>query len=227
MNVRWLGHAAFSLEHDDTTVLVDPFLSGNPKASTSADDIAADAIVITHAHGDHVGDAVSIARRTGATVIAITELAAALAQELPDGHPVLNPNLGGTVELPWGSVKLVPAWHTSSSADGTVGTPAGALITLGPHKVYHLGDTALFSDLALVRGRDRLDVALVCIGGHFTMDRHDAVLAAELVGAEHIVPCHYDTFPPTATDAAAFKSEVEAAGHASVAVLAAGEALEL
>jgi L-ascorbate metabolism protein UlaG (beta-lactamase superfamily) len=227
MQIRWLGHAAFALESEATTVLIDPFLTGNPKAVASADEVPADAIVLTHAHGDHVGDTVAIAERTGAAVVAITELAGELAQSLPEGHPVHNPNLGGTVALPWGSVRLVPAWHTSTSAGGRTSTPVGVLIEIGARTIYHLGDTALFSDLALPRARGAIDVALMCIGGHFTMDRHDAVLAAELVGADTVIPCHYGTFPAIDTDANAFKADVEAAGHAKVAILAPGEALTL
>ena len=106
-------------------------------------------------------------------------------------------------------MRLVPAWHTSTTPGGTVNTPAGLVVNLGGKTVYHLGDTALFSDLRLVGERDSLDAALMCIGGHYTMDRHDAVVAAELVGARTVIPCHYDTFPPIETEAEAFKSDVE------------------
>jgi L-ascorbate metabolism protein UlaG (beta-lactamase superfamily) len=223
MNIRYLGHSAFSLEHEGTTVLIDPFLTGNPKAAASADEVAADAILLTHGHGDHYGDVVAIAKRTGAAVLAITELAGELGGELGDDHPVFDPNMGGTVSFDWGSVQVVPAWHTSTTPNGTVNTPAGLVIELGGRRVYHLGDTALFSDLQLVKRRGAIDVALMCIGGHYTMDRHDAVAAAELVGARQIIPCHYDTFPPIETDAQAFRSDVESAGAGEVIVLAPGE----
>lgn len=222
MEIRWLGHAAFALEHDGTTVLVDPFLTGNPKGAVAADEVAADAILLTHGHSDHVGDTVAIAKRTGAPVLAIVELAGELGEELGADHQVLDPNLGGTIEFPWGSAQLVPAWHTSTTSKGTVNTPAGLVIEIGGKRVYHLGDTALFSDLALPKRRGRLDVALMCIGGHYTMDRFDAVVAAELVGAEQVIPCHYGTFPPIETDVQAFKRDVEAAGHAEVIVLEPG-----
>jgi L-ascorbate metabolism protein UlaG (beta-lactamase superfamily) len=223
MQIRYLGHAAFSLTDGDTEVLVDPFLTGNPKAAISADEPRPDAILLTHGHSDHYGDVVDIAKRTGATVVAITEVAGELSGKLGDDHPVLNPNLGGTVELPWGTVRLVPAWHTSTTPDGTVSTPAGMVIELGGKRIYHVGDTALFSDLALPGKRGRIDVALVPIGGHFTMDRFDAVVAAELIGADQIIPCHYGTFPLIETDAQAFKADVEQAGYAQVVVLAPGE----
>ncbi len=122
-----------------------------------------------------------------------------------------DPNLGGTVEFDWGWVKLVPAWHTSTTPKGTVNTPAGLLVNFKDTIVYHLGDTCVFSDLQLVGKRNPIDVALMCIGGHYTMDRFDAVDAAALVGAKTVIPCHYNTFPPIETDAQAFKADVESA----------------
>jgi len=222
MEIRFLGHAAFSLSDGDTTVLVDPFLTGNPKAAASADEVDASAILLTHGHGDHYGDTIAIAQRTGAPVVAITELAGEIGEELGEDHQVFDPNLGGTVEFDWGSVRVVPAWHTSTTPKGTVNTPAGLVIELGGKRVYHLGDTALFSDLQLVKQRGRIDAALMCIGGHYTMDRFDAVEAAKFVGADLVIPCHYNTFPPIETEAEAFKADVQQAGTAEVAILEPG-----
>jgi L-ascorbate metabolism protein UlaG (beta-lactamase superfamily) len=223
MEITFLGHACFLLEHDGTKVLIDPFLTGNPKAARSADEVDADAILLTHGHQDHYGDVIDIARRTKAPVVAIVELAGEISGDLGDDHPVLDPNLGGTVTFDWGWVKLVQAWHTSTTPKGTVNTPAGLVVNLGGTTVYHLGDTALFSDLQLIGHRSGpIDVALMCIGGHYTMDRHDAVTAADLIGARKVIPCHYDTFPPIETDAAAFKSDVERATSSEVVVLEPG-----
>jgi len=220
MDVRFLGHACFELSDGDTTLLIDPFLTGNPKAAISAEDAAATTILLTHGHGDHIGDTVSIAKRTGAPVVAIDELAGELGEE---GVDVRDPNLGGSVKFDWGWVKLVPAWHTSTTPKGTVNTPAGLVISIGDTVVYHLGDTCLFSDLALVGKRQPIDIALMCIGGHYTMDRVDAVDAAELIGAKTVIPCHYNTFPPIETDAQAFKSDVESATGSNVVILDSGQ----
>ena len=220
MDVRFLGHACFELSDGDTRVLIDPFLTGNPKAAASADEVSPATVLLTHGHGDHIGDTVAIAQRTGAPVVAIVELADEIGGE---GVDVRDPNLGGTVRFDWGSVKLVPAWHTSTTPKGTVNTPAGLVIDFKGTLVYHLGDTSLFSDLQLVGRRRPIDIALMCIGGHYTMDRFDAVDAAALVGAGTVIPCHYDTFPPIETDAQAFKADVESATDSRVVVLSPGE----
>ncbi|HYB30750.1 MAG TPA: metal-dependent hydrolase [Solirubrobacteraceae bacterium] len=220
MEVRFLGHACFELDDGDATVLIDPFLTGNPKAAISAEDAAATTILLTHGHADHVGDTVAIAKRTGAPVVAITELAGELAAE---GLDVRDPNMGGTIRFDWGSVKIVPAWHTSTTPKGTVNTPAGLLIHFQDTIIYHLGDTCVFSDLQLVGKRAPIDIALMCIGGHYTMDSVDAVDAAALVGAKTVIPCHYNTFPPIEADAQAFRSDVESATQSNVVLLEPGQ----
>ena len=220
MDIRFLGHACFELTEGDTRVLVDPFLTGNPKAAVEAGDVDPTHIFLTHGHADHIGDTVDIAKRTGAQTVAIVELANELGESGVEN--VADPNIGGTVEFDGGWVRLTPAWHTAVSPNGTPHTPAGLVINLGGKTVYHLGDTGLFSDLALPGKRDQIDVALMCIGGHYTMDRHDAVAAAELVGAGTVIPCHYDTFPPIETDADAFKSDVESKTSSKVEVLQPG-----
>ena len=224
MNIRWLGHAAFELEADGTTVLIDPWLTGNPKAAASADELTRTRSCLTHGHGDHYGDLVSIAKRTGATVVAITEIAHELQEELGEDHPVFDPNMGGKVELDWGSVRDRPGLAHLDDAEGHRRAPRpGLLVELGGKRVYHLGDTCLFSDLQLVKRYGRIDVAIMPIGGHYTMDRFDAVVAAEWVGADTIIPCHYGTFPPIETDVEAFKSDVQNAGAGEVAILNPGD----
>ena len=221
MDIRFLGHAAFELTDGDTRVLIDPFLTGNPKAAVSADELEPTHIFLTHGHADHIGDTVGIAKRTGAQVVAIVEIASELQEDGVEN--VSDPNIGGTVEFGNVSVRLTPAWHTSTTPKGTVNTPAGLVVKIGDTTVYHLGDTGLFSDLQLAKARDKIDVALMCIGGHYTMDRFDAVTAAELVGARQVIPCHYNTFPPIETDAQAYKSDVESQTSSEVVVLEPGD----
>jgi L-ascorbate metabolism protein UlaG (beta-lactamase superfamily) len=221
MEIRYLGHSAFELVDGEARVLVDPFLTGNPKAAVTAEEVNPTLICLSHGHADHLGDAVAIAKRTGAPVLAITEIAAEIAQE---GVQTFDPNIGGTVGFDWGWVKLVQAFHTSTTPKGTVSPAAGLLIRMGDKLAYHMGDTGLFSDIELIARRgNHVDVALVPIGGHYTMDRFDAVTACEYIGADVAIPVHYDTFPPIETDAEAFKSDVENATETKVVVLAPGE----
>jgi L-ascorbate metabolism protein UlaG (beta-lactamase superfamily) len=221
MEIRFLGHSAFEITDGDTNILIDPFITGNPKAAVTADELSPQHILLTHGHQDHFGDVVEIAKRTGAVVQAITEIAGEIGEE---GVEVIDTNFGGTHTYDWGWVKLVPAFHTSTTPKGTVTPAGGLLIKVGETLVYHLGDTALFSDLQLISRRgDTVDVALVPIGGHYTMDRFDAVTAVEFVNPATVIPCHYDTFPPIEADAQAFKADVESQTSAKVAVLAPGE----
>jgi L-ascorbate metabolism protein UlaG (beta-lactamase superfamily) len=222
MDIRFLGQSAVELTDGDARILVDPFLTGNPKATVTADELEPTHILLTHGHADHYGDTVAIAKRTGAPVLALVEIANELSEL---GVPsVYDPNLGGTVGFDWGWVKLVPAWHSSTTPNGTVSPAAGLLIMVGERLVYHLGDTALFSDLELIAKRgNHVNLALVPIGGHYTMDRYDAVAACEWIGADEVIPIHYNTFPPIETDAQAFKTDVENATESRVIVLEPGE----
>jgi L-ascorbate metabolism protein UlaG (beta-lactamase superfamily) len=226
VDIRWLGHACFELRSGGTAVLVDPFLSQNPKAAAQPDELEPDVILLSHGHFDHIGDTVDIARRSGATVVAVAEVANEIGGE---GIDVRDPNIGGTVKFDWGWVKLTPAWHSGTTPGGTAHPAAGLLIHLGDRLVYHLGDTALFSDMQLVARRgDRVDAALVPIGGHYTMDRWDAVTAVEFINPRVAIPCHYGTFPPVESDPQAFRADVEGGGFAEqVVVLDPGDTHQL
>src|SRR6186997_2344042 len=223
MEIKFHGHSCFELSEGETTVLVDPFLKpNNPAAVASAEEVEPTVVVISHGHVDHIADAVGVATRTGAECVAIVEVANWLEEQ--GVEKVHDPNLGGTVQFDWGWVKMVPAWHTAVSPSGTPHTPAGLLVYYDGKLVYHLGDTCLFSDLKLISHRgNRVDVALIPIGGHFTMDRYDAVTAAEYVGADTVIPIHYGTFPPVETDAQAYKSDVQNAGFSEVVLLEPGD----
>jgi L-ascorbate metabolism protein UlaG (beta-lactamase superfamily) len=219
--IRFLGHACFELTEGDVNVLIDPFLSENPKAAVSPDEVNPTHVFLTHGHFDHYGDVVDIAKRTGAEVVAVTEIAREIGATGIENAK--DPNLGGTVDYDWGWVKIVPTWHTSTTPKGTVCTPTGLVIEIGGKTIYHVGDTCLFSDLQLIKRRHPVDVAMVPIGGHYTMDRWDAVIACEFIAADRVIPCHYDTFPPIETDAAAFKADVDRDTSSEAVILAPGE----
>jgi L-ascorbate metabolism protein UlaG (beta-lactamase superfamily) len=233
MEIKFHGQSCFELSDGGATLLIDPFLKpNNPAAVATAEEVEPTHIAISHGHVDHMADAVGVATRTGAECVAIVEIANWLEEQ--GVEKVHDPNFGGTVEFDWGGVKLVPAWHTSTIAGsseapyspttGTVtGPPAGLIVTLGGVTVYHAGDTCLFGDMKLIGERHSVDVALLPIGGHYTMDRHDAVAAAEFVGAATVIPMHYDTFPAIETDAEAFKSDVESQTSSKVVLLGPGE----
>jgi L-ascorbate metabolism protein UlaG (beta-lactamase superfamily) len=222
VDIRFLGQSCFEIKAGGATVLTDPFLSGNPLAAAQADEMEPDAILLTHGHADHLGDTVDIAKRTGATVLAIVELAHEIGGNGVEN--VVDPNLGGTVTFDWGWVKLVPAWHTAVTPSGTPHVAAGLLIHIGDRTIYHLGDTCLFSDMQLIARRGhRIDLALVPIGGHYTMDRFDAVTAVEFINPQQVIPCHYNTFPPIEADAQAYKQDVQQAGFSEVVVLDPGQ----
>ena len=225
MKIRFLGHSAFELTEGETNILIDPYLTGNPRAGASPDELSPTHIFLTHGHPDHIGDTLQIAQRTDATVIAITEIGYELSAA--GVQNVIGPNIGGTVTFDGGWVRLVPAWHTSTTPNGTVNTPAGLVVNLGGRNVYHLGDTALFSDLALVAERDHIDVALVCMGGFYTMDPVDAVQAVKLIKPDVVIPCHYATRPLLVQDAGPFKADVEARTDSRVVILESGAVHEL
>jgi L-ascorbate metabolism protein UlaG (beta-lactamase superfamily) len=233
MEINYIGHSTVELVDGETRILIDPFLKpNNPAAQVTAEDVNPTHVLLTHAHVDHTADAVAVGKRTGASFVAQAEIANILGEnEIED---VSDPNFGGTVEFDWGWVKLVQAMHSStwagseetpfSPTPGTVTGPAGGLVVNFAGKtLYHLGDTALFGDLRLIAERTPVDIAFIPIGGHYTMDRHDAVVAADFVGADTVIPVHYNTFPPIETDAEAFKSDVESQTKSKVVVLAPGE----
>ena len=227
--LTFIGHAAFLLEDDQGNVVaIDPFVEHNPATKLTARDIAASTILLTHAHNDHVGDTVRIAENNDARVICVVELGDWL--ETQGVRDVVGVNHGGTAAFPGGTVKLVPAWHSSTytTEDGVVapGVPAGLVVRFGGHAFYFAGDTALFGDMRLI-GEEGIDVAILPIGDHFTMGPDDAARAAEFVGARTVIPCHYNTFPPIRQDPEAFRAKVAARlPDAEVVILAPGDSRE-
>lgn len=221
MKIEYLGHACFCLEDSGVKILTDPFLSGNQLASKKADEVEADYIFVTHGHGDHIGDTYDIARRTGATVYAVVELAdGPMAAE---GITVKSGNIGGSQKTSFGSVKFVPAAHGS----GVPGALAcGYVLEIGGKKIYHAGDTALIADMGLLAD-EKIDVALLPIGGHYTMGPEDAVRAAKLIKPKYVVPMHYNTFPVIVQNPEDYKRSVEEEDICQVKVLNPGESFEI
>ncbi|HMB03271.1 MAG TPA: metal-dependent hydrolase [Isosphaeraceae bacterium] len=226
--VRWLGHSCLLFESDGRHVLIDPFLTGNPAAAASADEVPADLILVSHGHGDHVGDAVAIAKRTGATVLSnyeISEWLKAPERGLTEVHGLQH---GGGVTLDGLRVKLTLALHGSVLPDGSNGgNPCGFLLTFPDGtKVYDAADTGLFGDMRLI-GEEGLDLAVLPIGDYYTMGPDDALRAVKLLQPKRVLPIHYNTFPPIAQDAGAWADRVRRETQAEPVVLKPGEWLDL
>ena len=219
MELRFLGHACFLLDDGARKVLTDPFLSGAGQPDW-AEQVRPDYLFVTHGHGDHVGDAVAIARRTGAQVCCTADLADAVFG--PAGVTCIAGNLGGTVRLPFGSAKFIQALH----GGGAAGCPAcGFLFEIGGRTIYHAGDTALTLDMALLEDA-HIDAALLPIGDFYTMGPADALRAVKLIKPKLTIPMHYDTFPAIVQDPAAFAASCRAEGY-EARVLRPGESLTL
>lgn len=225
--VQYLGHSCFSLTTPKAKILIDPFLTGNPKAAIPAEKVAADFILVSHAHGDHYGDAVAIAKRTGATIVAPYELAQHAGAQGAKVHPM---GCGGGRDFPFGRVQLTIAHHSSSVDEGgknvSVASPVGFLIHAEGRTVYFAGDTALTMDMQLLGLRNNIDLALLPIGDNFTMGPSDAAEAVNLLKAKRAVPMHYNTFDLIEADPGIFKKEAEKHG-CKVVVLKPGESLEI
>ena len=206
VQVKFLGHACFQFDDGQYKVLVDPFLTGNPSAAVSADDVEADYIFVTHGHGDHIGDAIAIAKRTGAVICTTVDLAEAAMQGT--GLEIVTGNIGGTIPFPFGTAKYFQALHGSGAA-GTVS--CGFIFRIGGKKIYHAGDTGLTLDMQLLK-EEELDVALLPIGDYYTMGPEDAVRAAGMIQAKTVIPMHYSTFPHITQDPEKFVSVLKEKG---------------
>jgi len=219
--VRWLGHNCWSIITGGKTLLLDPFLNDSPSAPVKADAVAADYILVSHGHFDHVSDAAAIAKRTGATVVANYEICQWLGKQ---GVKKTQPmNIGGAIDLDVGRVKLTVALHSSELPDGGGGgSPGGFLLTLADGKLYFACDTALFSDMKLI-GAVGLDLAVLPIGDRFTMGPDDSIAAIKLLEPRKVAPAHYNTWPPIAQDAEAWAARVRAETKAEPIVLKPGD----
>lgn len=224
IKLTWYGHAAMGLEVGQHKLLVDPFLTGNPAATLTPEDVQADFILVSHGHGDHVGDAVAIAKRTGATVISNFEICNWMQAQGVSAHAQ---HIGGGYQHPFGYLKLTLALHGSGLPDGSYGgNPAGFLLTAEGRKVYLACDTGLFGDMQLI-GEEGLDLAVLPIGDNYTMGPDDALRAARLLQARHYIPVHYNTWDLIAQDPNAWAKRVEVATGAQVHVIKPGESFSL
>ncbi|MCR1834200.1 metal-dependent hydrolase [Oceanobacillus caeni] len=226
MKVSYHGHSVVKVETANHTILFDPFISGNEACDLDANAINADVILLTHAHNDHVGDTFEIAKRNDALVVAPNELANYLSSKGLNAHPM---HIGGSRKFDFGNVKFTQAFHGSSytEEDGNVvygGMPGGILLTVEGKTIYHVGDTALFTDLKMYGEMNDIDVAFIPIGDNFTMGPEDALVAADWINAKIVVPVHYNTFPVIEQDPDDFVSKVRTGEGKALKI---GEGIEL
>ena len=225
LKVTWYSHACFLIGADQTKILIDPFVTDNPLCPVTADHVEADFILVSHGHGDHVGDTISIAKRTGATVVSNFEIQNwVVNQGVENAHPL---HIGGGFDFDWGRVKLTIAHHGSALPDGSYGgNPCGFLLTIQDKNIYHACDTGLFYDMKLI-GEAGIDLAILPIGDNFTMGPDDALRAVKLIEPKQVVPIHYDTFDVIKQDPQAWAIRVEKETGTQVTVMKPGDTLEL
>lgn len=225
MKLRYFSHSAFLITtKNGKKILIDPFLDDNPNSPVKSNEVNADYIILTHGHGDHLGDAFKIAKRCDSLFICLNELANYCSSKGFNAH---NMHIGGSYNFEFGKVKLTIAHHGSMTPDNYyAGEPSGVVLTIEGKSIYHTGDTGLFYDMKLIGEMTKLDYMLIPIGDNFTMGIDDAVKAVELANPEIAIPMHYNTFPIINADPFEFKNKVEALGKKAI-VLNFGEEIEL
>lgn len=225
VKLTYHGHSAWSIESDAHNILIDPFFTDNPMTHTRAEDVHADYILVSHAHGDHLGDTLEIAKRTGATVISNFEIYSYCVERGVNAHPL---HIGGGYNFPFGRVKLTIAHHGSSFPDGSYGgNPCGFIVETGGKTIYDAADTALFYDMKIIGDLHKPDVALLPIGDNFTMGPDDALYAVDLLRPKLVIPMHYKTFGWIEQDEEEFARRCEAEKGVKCVVLKPGETYTL
>lgn len=219
MKLRFLGHACFLLEEKGTVLVFDPYLTNNPAATEKAENIRANYVLVSHAHSDHLGDAVEMAKRNNSLIITTAEVARKCASEGAQSHAM---HIGGKRAFDFGMVRITPAFH-GAGVEG--GHACGFIVDFFGQKVYFAGDTSLFGDMELLGRLEDIDIALLPIGDNYTMGVDDAVLAAKMLKAKTVIPMHYNTWPLIAADPNEFKKKVEQDTDTAVAILAPGREL--
>lgn len=222
MNAKfhYINHACFMIEKNNSAIIFDPFLDGNPEG-LQANDIKVDYIFISHGHFDHLGSAFEIAKNCDATIISTAEICGLAEAAGCKAHAM---HLGGTFMFPFGKVRVAMAFHGSGVPGGHA---CGFVVDFYGTKVYFAGDTALYSDMQLLPQLDAFDYAVLPIGGNFTMDPKDAAIAAKFLKAKYVIPVHYNTWPPITQDVDAYKADVEATTSSKVLIVKPGETIEL
>lgn len=225
MKITYNGHSCFTLDGKNGSVIIDPFLNGNPLARIKPAEVKVSAVLVSHGHGDHLGDAIEISRSNKAPIISTFELVNYCNEKgASTGHPL---HIGGSNKFPFGRVKLTMALHGSTTNDGTaVGNPCGFVIEMDEKTIYHAGDTGIFSDMTLIGEINAIDLALLPIGDNFTMGIEDAARAARMLKAKRVVPMHYNTFDIIRQNPEEFKRALDGSGI-DVTILAPGASLEL
>ena len=219
--LKYLGHACFLLQDGKDALIIDPFLTGNPVAATTADQINCQYILVSHGHEDHIGDAVSIAKRTGATIISTAEIARSCGEKGAEVHAM---HLGGKHRFDFGYVRITPAFHGAGIPGGHA---CGFIINYYGKIIYHAGDTAIFGDMALLGRLEAIDAALLPIGDNYTMGPSDAAEAANLLQPKRVIPMHYNTWPLIAQSAEDFKQDVETRFKIPVQIMKPGDTFTL
>jgi L-ascorbate metabolism protein UlaG (beta-lactamase superfamily) len=223
MKITWQGHSCFIVESDGKSVIIDPFLNGNPTARIKPSDVRVNAVLVTHGHSDHLGDALEISKHNKAPVVGTFELVNYCMEKGATGHAM---HIGGSHSFPFGKVKLTIAHHGSSADTGPLGNPCGFIISMGGKTVYHAGDTGLFSDMSLIGDTNKIDVAMLPIGDNFTMGIEDAVLAVGFLKPKTVIPMHYNTFDLIRQDPEVFRKSL-AGKDVMVEIMKPGQSIEV